>query len=455
MADIPRVNWILIKHLSGREAARWIGRHQLQITWLSAPVLLFSAAFSTGWILVAWAAVGLPWVCRIIADSRLTRRVASNLPLLALLLVVLFNWLRSTRDDTGAMFLQYFVVGVSIWYGLVNTQSARRGIWLNTGGALALAVALAVTSPFVVTWSSSRFFFEEAYSGLNPVVSESLDANILAAILSMTLILAVSLAWRGQFGYGDRSSMVRIVHWPRIWLVLIGMIILLAQGFSQSRGAAAGLVVGLYTLVVILRRRWLLALPALGLTIYGLSWLVDLRAVAELLLGAGPASGWSGRRDVWISGTYMLRAMPFTGIGMGRFAEIQSLLFPFSEGWQPTHAHNLFLQVGVDLGVPGLVAYVGVLTTCLIMAWRARRYFCDVGDRNLEALSAGVFAALIAMVTHGLVDAPLWGTKPSVVAWFFMGLAAMLYVHSSDELKNAAGSEPDDSPAEAPSTADG
>jgi len=318
-------------------------------------------------------------------------------------------------------------------YGLANVRHSTLSIWLPVAGQIVVAVGLALTAPLIVTWSSSRFFFDQAYNRLSPVISESLDANILAAILSMTLLVLIALAWRGQFG--RQSSTHPLRPFPRLKLIigLAGLLLFLAQLFTQSRGAAGGLAIGLFALVTLYNRKLLLTLPVVTFAAYVVTRLVGLGVVADLLLSAGPAKGWAGRREVWSTAVYMLSSMPFTGIGLGSFPrQMHSFLFPFRGNWNPTHAHNLFLQVGVDLGIPGLVAYVAIVTSCLIMAFRSWHTFRRAGERNLEALSAGVFASLIAMITHGLVDAPLWGTKPSVVAWFFMGLAAMLFVHSRE-----------------------
>ncbi|MFB0536211.1 MAG: hypothetical protein ACETWR_14640, partial [Anaerolineae bacterium] len=96
----------------------------------------------------------------------------------------------------------------------------------------------------------------------------------------------------------------------------------------------------------------------------------------------------------------------------------------------------LFLQVAVDLGLPGLVAYLALWLSCLVVAWRA--YFVSrrrpvlsgvEGERGLAALAAGLGCSLVVMGLHGLVDAVTWGTKPAVVAWAVMGMAMALYRH--------------------------
>jgi hypothetical protein len=102
---------------------------------------------------------------------------------------------------------------------------------------------------------------------------------------------------------------------------------------------------------------------------------------------------------------------------------------PFSitrQETQITHAHNELLQVAVDLGIPGLVAYVALLTTFALTAWRA---YHALNDRWLRALIMGLACGMLAHQVFGLTDAFLLGTKPGVVMWVFMGLVAALYVH--------------------------
>jgi len=57
----------------------------------------------------------------------------------------------------------------------------------------------------------------------------------------------------------------------------------------------------------------------------------------------------------------------------------------------------------------------------------AMRRFTRRGDSPLRAEAAGALAGLIALMTHGLVDISVWGTRGGFVPWAVMGLAAALY----------------------------
>ena len=78
----------------------------------------------------------------------------------------------------------------------------------------------------------------------------------------------------------------------------------------------------------------------------------------------------------------MLQDFPFTGIGMGSFEQVTNLLYPLfiAPGGGITHAHNLFLQVAVDLGLPGLVAWLSILILVVAVSWRVYRLGRVNGD---------------------------------------------------------------------------
>jgi hypothetical protein len=105
---------------------------------------------------------------------------------------------------------------------------------------------------------------------------------------------------------------------------------------------------------------------------------------------------------------------------------------------QVTHAHNELLQVAVDLGIPGLVGYVALLTTFAVTTWRA---YHALNNRWLRSLIVGLACGMLAHQVFGLTDAFLLGTKPGVVMWVFMGLIAALYVHRDSIAGELSGNE--------------
>jgi putative inorganic carbon (HCO3(-)) transporter len=95
------------------------------------------------------------------------------------------------------------------------------------------------------------------------------------------------------------------------------------------------------------------------------------------------------------------------------------------------HAHNLFLQVAVDLGLPGLIAFLALLGLALWCAWDAARRYRQAGERGLAVLSWAGFAGLVAMGVHGTVDATTWiVSRGAFVPWAVIGAVLALHRHA-------------------------
>ena len=97
-------------------------------------------------------------------------------------------------------------------------------------------------------------------------------------------------------------------------------------------------------------------------------------------------------------------------------------LFTISPDTDIAHAHNMLLQVAVDVGLPGLIAYLALLELAAAVAWSAARRSSGAAC----SLSLGLFAGLIALHIYGLTDALALGSKPGLVFWMALGLIAAL-----------------------------
>ena len=79
--------------------------------------------------------------------------------------------------------------------------------------------------------------------------------------------------------------------------------------------------------------------------------------------------------------------------------------------WAAALAHNEFLQVAIDLGIPGFVAYVALWAAFVRTAWRVYTW---APDERTRRILLGIAAGLLAHQIFGLTDAFMLGTKPGV-----------------------------------------
>ena len=87
------------------------------------------------------------------------------------------------------------------------------------------------------------------------------------------------------------------------------------------------------------------------------------------------------------------------------------------------HAHNLYLQIGIDVGLPGLIAYLVLLAMLLYGLIRAYR-LVGQGRADVRMLAAACLTSLAGMGIHGLIDVATWGNKAAFLPWVVMGLGA-------------------------------
>jgi O-antigen ligase len=144
------------------------------------------------------------------------------------------------------------------------------------------------------------------------------------------------------------------------------------------------------------------------------------------LLNERDSDSLSVRFDIWASALAITRAYPLTGVGANMYRDGRvRALFPvptFSNG-MPPHAHNAWLQMSADMGLPGLAIYIGIQITLAFMLVRTWQR----GDKGLKAIALGVGGGLLAHTIYSVGDAiPLWD-RLAFVYWLLAGLAGASY----------------------------
>lgn len=230
------------------------------------------------------------------------------------------------------------------------------------------------------------------------------DPNRLAMALVASSVLL--LAMRGRV----KNALLR-------WLILgaVGLQVW-AVVVTYSRGAALGLGVGLLA--------WLLTgtgNKARSLAMVG--------AVFIGLLALAPQQFWNrtstiadyqedasamGRIYAWRTAGNILERRPLTGVGASSFTSAWATFAPGDAGAHAYVAHNLFLEVAAELGIPALVGFLALLLSCLWGAWRATRGPTPVPDE-----ARGILAALAGY----LVCQMFAGFMLSFFLFLFFGLA--------------------------------
>ncbi len=315
--------------------------------------------------------------------------------------------------ERGAALLALFVLGAAL---------ARR-----EADAYYLAQALIVLGVVVALDAlllSSGATGSDAWSGRARAPFK--NPNHLATFLGLLLPLALGVAL-GRLGSRsmreERGSAPELVI-ERLVALAAAALAAAAIVQSQSRAgvaaASAGTLAALAGARALARRRLAAATAILIVLAVGVTW-VYASANAERFKGSSEALG--ARAEYWKLGLRVLDGRALTGSGLGTFddasfAELTSatasVLF-----LRPERAHNDYLNLATDLGVPAALA--GIAAVFIVMATAVSRLRDLHGERR--TLAAGALGGAVAALVQALFD---FGLELAPVAALFavvLGLA--------------------------------
>lgn len=374
----------------------WIG---------STPPALAIVNESMAWL--GWAMLGSWIFFRGRHADRLAGPVWSWLPLAVLFflaLAVVVDVLRGRLPYPGQGLLVVFYLAMAAWCFCAGRNAAdvpERGLmtweWLAKAWIFAALLTVAIGA-----WQFLRpagaYPWVAALSYPGRVFGNLRQPNHMATMVAMGWLLLVWLSV-------ERRQV-------RIWLMLIASSALLA-GMALT-GSRTGAVIVLVSSTLLGAafwwrqqwRWWVLLFPLVyGLTWVLLAWLDQSGLYASFgvdrLRQMPQGSDVTGaRRDAWLVTWDIIAAYPWTGVGTGRFG----FFFMLGDWSRPVtlqfnNAHNLFLHLAAEHGIPLLVFALGAMTwflaKCLQHLRRDDPYWI-------------AFVLPIPVLIHSQFEYPLW-----------------------------------------------
>lgn len=407
-----------------RRIAHFVVDHELVFTALAVPPLLFPGRWSP----VGLALIALTWVCRWLVHGRPSARTAMDVPIILLLFMTVVSLVPSVARELSLNRLCIYVLGVSLFYGMVNGLHTERHIHYMGIVLVLLGLVVAVVGLLGTDWEIGMLIEMPAIYGRlpGPIIRglpgsgvieryDLVNPRVVAGALAMLLPVPIAYLVLGE-GWKLRSMSGLVA-------VVMSGVLLLTQSPQGLLGVGVAIV-----LVAVWFSRWtLLGVPlALGGLVLASRQPTLTQTFSSWLGPEGIETlefGLQSRIVNHLRGVGMIRDMPYTGIGLNTFPVVDGL-YSFGRS-HADHAHNLLIQTGADLGVPGAVALLALLAGFAYTAFRVLR---SRPDGNLRALLVGICGALAAWLAYGMLDSITLGHKPAAALWVMLGLTVSMRI---------------------------
>ena len=378
------------------------------------------------------AALGVTFATAVIADVTV-----------GLFLFTLLSFLEVVNAGSGAVsFIK--LAGLILFLSWFAAQATRsrgeaRSLLASSPVTTMAVVGFVSWSAISVAWaessgtavgSTSRFLLDAL---LFPIVFGAIRrrehfqwivaAFVIGGVMSAVIGLLQSGGARLAGGIGDPDSEAALL--AAALMLDVGLIATLPRGSALKSLAVLGaLIMGLGLLDTGSRGGFVaLAAALVAAVLFGGRWrrrAAGLMLVAAILtpvylLELAPSvavqhlssSSSTGRTDLWKVGLKMWEANPIVGVGSGNF-EVASIHYVQDAGDitradlivdVPHVAHNTYLEIIDELGVPGLLMFLTIVIGSVSAALRAARIYERRGDTAFELMSRGVVLAVIALLT--------------------------------------------------------
>jgi O-antigen ligase len=281
-------------------------------------------------------------------------------------------------------------------------RSPSLAVWLPA--ALCAGGALAGLLSVLVWRATGPAILLDAFRRLGRA-AHIYDVNAAGSYFAMALCLAIGMTARAR-------GMARA---PWMGLVVMNGI---GLWFSESRSATAAIVItAMLTVVWLGTAAWSARARAATLAIVIVIGLTGSLIRARLLERDPNFRGGGFRQQFYATSLRMIAARPLSGVGIGQYARASTLFLTPQLAWSygSENAHNYFLQIGGELGVPGLAFFMIWTGTALALLPRS---LARDRDPRLLGAAAGTFA-LLATCTTGH---PLLVNEVAFPFWIQFGL---------------------------------
>lgn len=385
--------------------------------------------FKIGWLPLTFLEililiVFITWIIKLVLKKQLASLCFPWLKTILLILIVASYSVFISSDLRSALGLwkAYFLEPILLYLVIVNVLKTPKQI-------KSVILAMMASALFVSIVAALQYFgwrpsLEPWISQTPKRVTSIFDfPNSIGLYLAPIIALSLAIFLNPLKKVFSRESLFYLL------IIILGLASLF---FSLARGALLGMMVALIFVSFFNKYKKLLWLTIIIIIIAGLI-APQTRHEAQKILSLKDTS--TDVRVVLWQGTWnLIKARPLQGAGLGGFPALYEKYRLIKHTEFPLYPHNIFLNFWVELGIVGL----GLFITIFVRFFRqgakklAQLKNKESSELNRQLIIA-LMAALIAIISYGMVDVPYFKNDLSAMFWILMALMNLIQAGQKEE----------------------
>lgn len=339
-------------------------------------------------------------------------------PVIAVLVVLSAISVLASPDRWLSFYNYYHLMGryILIYYLVINNVSSREELKKLVGAMLISALVVTCYGFYQYLYgidiSALDWVDGTQFPELKTRVFSTLEnPNLLAGFL--VIIMAVAA------GLGLCTSAWRMKLALFTLVALLGVCLVL----TYSRGAWLSILAVIAAYGIFYNRRlfWLLALIPV---ILFFAQDAVMERLASILHPTDTSS--TLRLALWESTWAMIMDKPLQGIGWGAYRLVypEYDFFVQDAGTIIFHAHNMYLHIAAETGIPGLIAFLLLMVGHVRIALTVRHY---AAEKWMRGLMLGIVAAICGLAVNGVTDYIMFNIQVSMLFWLLNAVVIVVW----------------------------
>ncbi|MGH4140119.1 O-antigen ligase family protein [Clostridium sp.] len=330
--------------------------------------------------------------------------------LLAIMLVsTMYAVDKTLALSESARFITYIFMYFIIKYEFNNKKQIKTLLKCYIFTSLILS-CIGIYQHFTGFGLTEKFTKPSAFGTGIRIASTLFNPNTYGAYLILIIFPVIMLC------IYEKNKYKKIVY------TFLSILLLTNLLMTLSRNAFLGFGLGVLVLALIYSIKLIFALGGFNILMF------FIPSVFQRLKDVTNLSQDESRIKLWKTAIMMIKEHPLFGVGNGNFVtRYNEYIKKYKElkyqEYQNYPGHNSYLKVQSELGIIGIVSFLGIVTTALC---RVKKLYNTTKDRFYKPFYMGVMAGMVAFLFMNFFDNLFFVPKATTYFWFLLATVEAL-----------------------------